>query len=395
MALEQVDNVVAPARRLPTGIAGWLLLAMLVLAVLRRPAGDVAVWLSGAAAWGAALLLWPRVPHVQRVQVIAILALGTFFGLWGMSRGAVFSLEQALGQNQVILAMLAAVSFLKLVNRPIVEGERIPVGRAAFARTLFGLHVFGATINITAVVIVADRLAAQAPFERLHALMISRGFCLSVMYSPFIAGMGLALALAPGARLEVLALAGIPLSLVGLVLTYVMLSRAEPAKVDAFKGFPIHLESLWMPAVLAVCVLLLHRVYPELSILTLISVSAPALVAVTLWRRRGWRAGNRRLRDHVQYTLPDMSGELLLFLSAGVLAAGLTGLFATFGNWTPFDTLDAGAASMTLAGIVALGIAGIHPIVCVSFSPRCWRPSTRIPTCWPWCSSPDGPLAAR
>lgn len=367
MALEEVNTALAPTRRLPAGIAGWLLLAMLVLAVLRGPAGDAAMWLSGATAWCAAMLLWPRVSPAQRLQMLAIIGLGAAFGLWGLLRGAPVSLEQALGQNQAILAMLAAVSFLKLVNRPVVAGEHVPTGRAAFARTLLGLHLFGATINITAVVIVADRLAAQAPFERLHALMLSRGFCLSVMYSPFIAGMGMALALAPGSRLDVLALAGIPLSLVGLALTYVMLSRAAPDKVDSFKGYPIGLESLWLPALLAVCVMLLHRVYPTLSVLTLISISAPVLVALVLWQRRGWRAGTRRLRDHVHYALPDMSSELLLFLSAGVLAAGLTSLFASFGNWTPFEVFDAGAASITLAGIVALAMIGIHPIVCVSF----------------------------
>lgn len=366
MAFSHTD-IVAPTRRLPTGIAGWLLFAMLVLSVLRNPGGDLAMWLSGAVAWLAALLLWPRVTTAQRVQMVIIVSVGVVLASWAMLRGTPISLQQALGQNQLILAMLAAVSFLKLVNRPVVAGEQVPVGRAAFLRTLLGLHLFGATLNITAVVIFADRLAAQAPFTRLQALMISRGFCLSVMYSPFIAGMGMALALAPGSRLEVLALAGIPLSVVGLGLTYLLLARTDKGAIETFRGYPIHLESLWLPLVLAVSVLGLHRLYPSLSVLTLISVSAPVLVALVVCRQRGLRGGARRLADHVHHGLPDMSGELLLFLGAGVLAAGLTSVFASFGNHVPFETFDATAAVTTLALIVVAGGIGIHPIVCVSF----------------------------
>lgn len=356
-----------PRRRRSVRFAGWLLLAMLILSVLRQFAGDPMMWLAGACAFGAAALLWPRIGRQQRLQVVIITGFGILFGAIGFIRGAPLSIEQALGQNQVILAMLAAVSFLKLVNRPVVEGERIPAGRGAFVRTLFGLHVFGAAINITALIIVADRLAAQAKFGLVHALMVSRSFCLAVMYSPFIGGMALALALAPGSRLEVLAAIGIPLSLVGLTATWLLLARSSPDELDRFKGYPVHLKSLWIPALLAVSVAVLHRLYPDLSVLVLISITAPTLVSVVMFASFGMVRGALRLGEHVRGTLPDMSGELLLFLSAGILAAGLTSVFASFGHWTPFDAFGAGAAAVTLAAIVLVSIIGVHPIVCVSF----------------------------
>lgn len=348
-------------------LAGWLLLAMLVFATLRTIIGDAAIWLGGATAWLAAVLLWPRISRNQRIQVVVIIMLGLVFGLWGVMRGAALSLEQALGQNQMILGMLAAVSFLKLVNRPVVAGERIPAGRGAFIRTLLGLHVFGAAINITAMTIVSDRLAAQSRFGALQAAMVSRAFCLSVMYSPFIGGMALALALTPGSRLEVLAAVGIPFAGLGLLVTWILLDRSFPDEVGKFKGYPIHLGSLWIPLLLAVCVALLHRAWPGFSVLTLISVSAPMLVALIVFARGGIGAGSGRLVRHVRHTLPEMSGELLLFLGAGVLAAGLSALFTSFGDWTPFAIFDGVAASATLTGIVALSIVGVHPIVCVSF----------------------------
>ena len=110
------------------------------------------------------MLLWPRIPRKQQVQVFLIVALGLVLGFAGEWRGAPVSLEQALGQNQPILAMLAAVSFLKLLNRPADAAEELPRGRGAFLRTLIGVHLFGAAINITALVITADRLAARPPF---------------------------------------------------------------------------------------------------------------------------------------------------------------------------------------------------------------------------------------
>ncbi len=347
--------------------AGWLLLAMLVLSVIHGIGGGASIWLAGAAAWTAAMLLWPRIPLKQQAQIVLILILGLVLGAIGEWRGASVSLVQALGQNQTILAMLAAVSFLKLVNRPAASGERVPGGRGAFLRTLAGVHLFGAAINITALVIIADRLAAQSRFGSLQALMLCRGFCLAVMYSPFIGGMAMALALAPGSRLELLALAGIPFSIVGLLLTWWTLERADPVGVAGFRGYPIHFDSLWLPIALAVCVGILHRIYPALSVLTLISLSAPLLTGFALLARDGGRRTMTRLHEHVTATVPEMSGELLLFLSAGVLAAGLTALFASFDGWTPFQRLDGTTASLTLTGIVAISTLGIHPIVCVSF----------------------------
>ncbi|GJL81262.1 MAG: hypothetical protein DHS20C01_08960 [marine bacterium B5-7] len=340
---------------------------MLILAVLRPLGYGMTVWLSAAAGWGAAVLLWPKITGKQRIQALAILAVGILFALAGFTRGAPVSLQQAFGQNQMILAMLAAVSFLKLTNRPTREGDAIPTGPGAFIRTLAGVHLFGAAINITALVIIADRLAAQAPFRHLQALSLSRGFCLSVMYSPFIAGMALALALSPGARLDIVALAGIPYAAVGLMLTAWHLSLAHGDEVAVFKGYPIHLESLWFPALLAVLVAIVHGMYPRLSILLLISFLAPVMVVIIVIHGDGRSAGVTRLTRHVETILPQMSGELLLFLSAGILAAGLTSLASSMGNPVPFDEFDWLAGSLTLTTIVALSIIGIHPIICVSF----------------------------
>jgi len=64
--------------------------------------------------------------------------------------------------------------------------------------------------------------------------------------------------------------------------------------------------------------------------------------------------------------LPEMGGELALFLSAGVLGAGLVAVFAANSDWVPFDTFDAGDASLLLAVFVLTSLVCIHPVVVVS-----------------------------
>jgi hypothetical protein len=61
-----------------------------------------------------------------------------------------------------------------------------------------------------------------------------------------------------------------------------------------------------------------------------------------------------------------MGGELALFLGAGVLGAGLVAVFAANGDWVPFDTFDAGNASLLLATFVLTSLVCIHPVVVVS-----------------------------
>ena len=44
----------------------------------------------------------------------------------------------------------------------------------------------------------------------------------------------------------------------------------------------------------------------------------------------------------------------------------MAAVFATLGDWVPFDRFDAGAASLILIGTVVVAFVGVHPVVVVS-----------------------------
>jgi len=352
------------SRRLPGQAAGWLLLVAILLSVANGIGLGVPRTLPGITFWAAGLLLARRVSGLQRSQTLAMFAVGIAGLMYAWLSGGVPQLEKALSTNQALLAMLAAVSFLRLISLPEVDaGEPDPRGRAALWRTLLGVHLFGSVINLSAVMILGDRQTRRRAMTPLQASVLSRGFALASHWSPFFAAMGIALSNAPGAQLITLSSVGIPLAALGLLVAGWQLSR-WPDAVD-YVGYPMHFGALWIPGLLALLVLGMHTAMPAVPILSLISAMALGLTGMVLLARHG-KAAINRFGGHVQAGLPRMSGELTLFLAAGVLAAGISSAVQSSG-WT-LDLLEFGAteASLLLLLMVAVSAAGVHPVISIA-----------------------------
>ena len=342
--------------------AGGLLIIMLGLTIV-----DVPVVLPAALAWLAAATLWPDANRIQRNQIIWMSAAAVVGLIWGWWHQVEIDPLRVLSQNQLIISMMAAVTLLRLLSHsPESSTEELPRGKGAFLKSMLGVHLFGAVINISALVIMADRLSHGRSLTRSQALLLSRTFTMAVFYSPFIGGMALALAYTPGSNLPTMMGFGIPLAIAGMFVIRAITNLENDSDLDDFRGYPVRLESLWLPGLLAMTVLVLHSFFPSVSVLTLIIMFAPVIVVVALVHRSGPRAATRELSGFVPQRLPDMSGELFLFLAAGVLASGVAAVFATLGDWVPFDRFDAGAASLILIGTVVVAFVGVHPVVVVS-----------------------------
>ncbi len=345
--------------------AGWLLASMVIV----LPAHAIGWFPSLPAAlpgWMAALLLWSALAVAQRRQVAVLAGLGIAGLVFAAARGVPLDLARIALQNHLILSMLAAVSFLRLVALPdLAEGEsdRLPRGPAAMLRTLVGVHLFGAVINLSAVVVMGDRLARAGAMNPNTALLLSRGFTCAVYYSPFFGGTALALTLAEGARLGVLVAVGLPLAIIGLGFAAWDARRRDPRKLEDFVGYPTDLRSLFVPLLLASGVLAAHLVWPRVSVLTVIAWVAPLLVGTLLGVRAGAREAAVGMLAHVQQRLPEMRGELALFLAAGVLASGLTATFSAFGDWLPFERLDGTSATVIMLMTVLAATVGLHPVI--------------------------------
>ncbi|MGD1984097.1 MAG: hypothetical protein PVF93_09355 [Chromatiaceae bacterium] len=344
--------------------AGWLMLLALTASVGVGLGTGVPPAAAGIAWWAAGMLLLNRLHGLQRIQTVLMLAVGLAGLAYAATRGVLIDWRQAISGNQALLAMLAAVTFLRLISLPRIEpGEPDPRGRAALWRTLLGVHLFGSVINLSAVMILGDRQSRRSPLTPLQAVTLSRGFALAAHWSPFFAAMGIALSHAPGARLPVLSLIGMPLAALGLLLTAWQLAR-WPAARD-YTGYPMHFAALWVPGLLAAIVLVFHGLIPALPILTLISASAlgmTLLVLVLRLQSRAWAD----LRSHVENGLPAMAGELALFLAAAVLATGIQAAVQAQGWTLQVSSFGASEAWLMLLAMVALSIVGVHPVISIA-----------------------------
>lgn len=347
-------------------LAAWLYLAVIILVVAAVWLPGYPSWITGVIAWAACLLLLPRLPRQQLVMVLVLAGIGILGIAWSMAHGAGGLIEMALTQNVPLAGMLIAVSFLQLIAvSSEADVEPLESGRGALFKTMIGVHLFGAVINFSAVAIFADRLSARAKLTMEQAMGLSQAFIVGAAWSPFYGAMAAALTFAPEARLTQLIFWGIPVAIAGITVTWFTLTSERHRGGRDFVGYPLHLEALWVPAVLAVSVLAIHEWQPRWSVLAIIAAMASLVTVLTLLLRSGAGAGATLLR-HVHNRLPAMNGELTLFLAAGILSAGMTGAIDVLDLALPFSTFGALEASLVLIVMNLCAWIGLHPIILVS-----------------------------
>ncbi|MEZ5448165.1 MAG: hypothetical protein R3E89_03810 [Thiolinea sp.] len=82
--------------------------------------------------------------------------------LWAVWRGETPSLTAILTQNNSLIVMLYSVGYLRLVATEADAGSQpLPTGRLAFIKTLLGVHMLGAVINISILLLVSERTTAS------------------------------------------------------------------------------------------------------------------------------------------------------------------------------------------------------------------------------------------
>ena len=347
-------------------LAAWCYVAVIILVVAVVWLPTYPAWITGVIAWAACLLLLPRLPRHQLIMVLALAGLGALGILFGMARGSTGLITMALTQNVPLAGMLIAVSFLQLIAvREDVAAEPLQQGRGALLKTMIGVHLFGAVINFSAVAIFADRLSARTKLTMEQAMGLSQAFIVGATWSPFYGAMAAALTAAPEASLTQLIFWGMPVAAAGIVVTWFTLTSKRHGGAENFVGYPLHLEALWVPAVLAAGVLAVHEWQPQWSVLAIIAALASLVTIATLLLRSGAQAGPTLLR-HVHTRLPAMNGELTLFLAAGILSAGMNGTIDALDLGLPFSRFGPLEASLILIVMNVCAWLGLHPIILVS-----------------------------
>ena len=329
------------------------------------------LWPGGLAAWLAAILLVKDTPIILRIQVGVLLTVGMTLLIYSISEGATFNLLDIITSNTTMLSMIAAVGFLRLVAIPGTEiGKVLPVGKSAFLKTLVGVSFFSSFINISAPLLIADRIHQQYPIGRLTTQSIIRVFCSVSSWSPFFGAMAVVLTYAPGAELIWIALAGFPFAMASIGLVSLEGFTRYRKQLAGFVGYPMSMRSLVVPVLLGICVVTGSWLLKGVSTLVIIVLSALTVTTFILIVRNGTRASKNILGSFVIDGLPAIVNELILFLSASVLAAGISGLVSIGLITNPFSEFGVVTALKLLGFMIILSAAGIHPVIQItSFTP--------------------------
>lgn len=344
-----------------------MLALMIGLAIVHGLHPAFASWPAGLAAWLAGIALVPRVAFAQKIQLGALTVLGIVSVVFASSLGAQPQWLHILDANAALLTMIAAVSFLRLVamaSSPVAAQP--PVGKAIYRQTMLGVGLFGAFINISAPILIADRLAEQTKLSRFASQSITRVFSGCSAWSPFFGGMAVVLTYVSDTDLVFVMLAGIPFAVVGFALVIAEAHLRYRSALDAFTGYPVAFASLWIPAVLALAVITGAAILPRTSILLVIAMAALVVTSLVLIVRHGALTSLRRLSTHVFEGLPGMVGELLLFLAAGILAVGLSALAGIGDLALPIMKFGAVEASGLLGLMVFVSALGLHPVITIA-----------------------------
>jgi hypothetical protein len=321
-------------------------------------------WPAGLCVWWIAVRLLPSISRFQKIQVAVMAAVGVAGLVSALPRGDFSWWPQLMEGNQAILAMLATVSFLRLVARSGAHaGERLPRGPGAIVPTLLAVHLFGAIINVSAAFVVGQRISHDGSLTPLQAKVVSRAFVAAACWSPLFASMAVVLHYVPG--VTVVQVVKLNLVLALSLLTFAAWDLRRDTLASEFVGFPLHREALAAPLTLSMLVLSLYSLASGWAILTIIVIAAVICVAL-LRLTKPWAETRRLLWHHIERELPRMGGEFALFIGATVLATGI-GAFAGGhpGPWV-VDPPDALAAIPLLCALVVVTLCGIHPVISVA-----------------------------
>jgi hypothetical protein len=347
-----------------TKLAGLSLFIMTLLSIAAAVSPAVSPLATAFFAWSALLLSIDQLPRKMLIQASLMLSVGLGCMFWSLDELSQLPFEKMFSVNHQLLAVIAAVSFLRLITQAgNGSDESLPFGKMAMLKTIWGLHLFSSIITLSAMMIFGSRIEKEATINRLHAIMFSRTFACGCFWSPFYVAIATAILYAPGSDLLVLSLAGIPVALFGLAITSWQFMRDE--EIESTAGFPVHADALAIPVALSLLLIVTHLLLPDFPVLSLISVLALLMTAILLlYQKRS--AALALYKNHIEEYLPKINRELTLFLTAGVMATGLS-VYITSGDIAlsvPEFTPLIGAIFIIVSTIIS--IFGVHPVITIS-----------------------------
>jgi hypothetical protein len=320
---------------------------------------------AGALAWISFILLFKTIVKKTMVQVLLFLSL-VFFMISFLSEFDI-NVIKVFTVNQYLLTLLIGVGFLRLIATPKKDKENtLPKGKESFLKTYLGVHLFGSVINLSSLILVADKLYKKAPLTNAQIVVLTRAFASDAYWSPFFVAFAAAMTYAPNLSTSIILVNGIVLALIAFFITYIEITKNNDFNISEFRGYPLSFESLYLPLVLAFFVLITNHYFPSIKVIILISAFAVLLTFIVLPLKKGFKKAKNKIKNHVFEELPKMKLEMSLFLVAGMFGISISSILLGLNLELPFETFDWVIASILLAIFIILGFIGIHPIITIA-----------------------------
>ena len=319
---------------------------------------------AGIIAWLAGIPLFMTIPKEKWTLSVTLFGLGLGCFIIAFFQGFAIDFARALSINHVLLMLLIAVNYLKLVAMPQQENlEPLPQGKKSFVQTYWGIHLFGSIINLSAIFLVLDRLLKQGCLSKVEVASLTRAFSTDALWSPFFVAFAAVMVYAPDARIMGIWSVGFPLVMIAFVVTWWEFRNKE---LETFTGYPLRFSTLYIPLLLASLVAFFHWQWPMMKVIVLVSLFSFVLTLVILPFRQGFTSSFLTLLTHTCIEIPKMKMELTLFLIAGFFGAGVSVLLDGFHIALPFEHFDPWVASVMLLGMIVVSFIGIHPVISIA-----------------------------
>ena len=352
---------------------GWFVLSTLLLYLLSTTQ-LISVLLPTTIAWAANIAMWHTLAPSAKRQIIWLMTIGIATLLFAGSQGTWMTWQQIFAVNVPMLAMFVAVSFLDLTNKADKNRE-LPRGFKAILNTALGVQVLGAVINLSVILVFADRMKAAIKLSPVQQLILTRNFASAAWWSPFFIATGVALIYAPGMQWQKTLIPGLAMGVVAVIFSTI---EAFYRSKGDFNGYPIKRESLVMPVLLALSVIFFHFIWPDISILVLICILAPFASILLI------NSASRKdsLLKFVNHKLPQIGSQFALFLAAGIFSNGISAIILSYPEWFNLNnfTFNPPLFSFVLAAMIIVGIVGVHPVVSIAIASPMLIPLNPDPT---------------
>jgi hypothetical protein len=348
-----------------SNIAGILIFLSFIISIYSYFFQKELLIVSGSFSWLAFILLFSSLKNKRFLYTLFALSIFSF--LICMVNDYKIDFYKVFTINQYLITLLIAVGFLRLIATPkIAKIKELPKGEGSFLKTYLGVHLFGSVINLSSLVLVADKMYKKASLTNTQIVLLTRAFASDAYWSPFFVAFAAAITYAPKLNTLTIVLNGIVLALIGFLITYLEVKKDKKFNLDEFRGYPISFDTIYLPIILAFFVLLTHTYFPDIKVIILISLFSFLLTIFVIPIKYSYLKSKIKLKNHILKELPKMKTELSLFLVAGMFGILVGSILLGLNLQLPFEHFDWFVASILLAIFIILGFIGIHPIITIA-----------------------------